>query len=210
MKKVLDEYGILFIADEVQTGLGRTGDHFWGYQAHGMVPDLLTFAKGVGNGAHPRRRRRPGRGHRLRARRTPSRRSAATRSRAPARWRTSTTCSTTTCRRNARKHGCDACRRRCRRLADAHPCIAEVRGQGLMLAIETVRAGQRRSQPGGPEPWPAARPALMEATRRRGLLVGKGGLYGNVLRIAPPLSVTEDEIAEADRDPRSAAAEEVR
>ena len=43
-KKVLDESGILLIADEVQTGWGRTGDHFWGYQAHGVVPDMLTFA----------------------------------------------------------------------------------------------------------------------------------------------------------------------
>jgi len=49
-RKVLDEYGVLFIADEVQTGWGRTGAHFWGYQAHGVIPDLLTFAKGIGNG----------------------------------------------------------------------------------------------------------------------------------------------------------------
>ena len=49
-KKVLDEHGILLISDEVQTGWGRTGEHFWGYQAHGVTPDLLTFAKGVGNG----------------------------------------------------------------------------------------------------------------------------------------------------------------
>ncbi|HZD23617.1 MAG TPA: aspartate aminotransferase family protein, partial [Acidimicrobiia bacterium] len=50
MKEVLDEHGILFITDEVQTGWGRTGEHFWGYQAHGLTPDLLTFAKGLGNG----------------------------------------------------------------------------------------------------------------------------------------------------------------
>ena len=50
MKKELDNRGILFISDEVQTGWGRTGEHFWGYQAHGVVPDMLTFAKGVGNG----------------------------------------------------------------------------------------------------------------------------------------------------------------
>ena len=50
MKKVLDEYEILFISDEVQTGWGRTGEHFWGYEAHGVVPDALTFAKGLGNG----------------------------------------------------------------------------------------------------------------------------------------------------------------
>ena len=47
---MLDEHGILFITDEVQTGWGRTGEHFWGYQAHGITPDLLTFAKGLGNG----------------------------------------------------------------------------------------------------------------------------------------------------------------
>ena len=49
-KEVLDEHGILFVSDEVQTGWGRTGEHFWGYQAHGITPDLLTFAKGLGNG----------------------------------------------------------------------------------------------------------------------------------------------------------------
>ncbi|MGH8912684.1 MAG: aspartate aminotransferase family protein, partial [Acidimicrobiia bacterium] len=50
MKEVLDREGILFISDEVQTGWGRTGEHFWGYQAHGITPDILTFAKGLGNG----------------------------------------------------------------------------------------------------------------------------------------------------------------
>ncbi len=50
LKEVLDAHGILFISDEVQTGWGRTGEHFWGYQAHGITPDILTFAKGLGNG----------------------------------------------------------------------------------------------------------------------------------------------------------------
>ena len=50
LKEVLDEYGILFVSDEVQTGWGRTGDHFWGFQAHGVTPDLIVFAKGLGNG----------------------------------------------------------------------------------------------------------------------------------------------------------------
>ena len=50
MKKELDNRGVLFISDEVQTGWGRTGENFWGYQAHAMTPDILTFAKGVANG----------------------------------------------------------------------------------------------------------------------------------------------------------------
>ena len=49
-KEVLDEHGILLISDEVQTGWGRTGEHFWGISAHGIVPDAMTFAKGLGNG----------------------------------------------------------------------------------------------------------------------------------------------------------------
>ena len=48
--KELSNRGILFVSDEVQTGWGRTGEHFWGYQAHGITPDIMTFAKGVGNG----------------------------------------------------------------------------------------------------------------------------------------------------------------
>ena len=50
MKEVLDEDGILLVADEVQTGWGRTGENFWGIEAHGVVPDIMTFAKGAGNG----------------------------------------------------------------------------------------------------------------------------------------------------------------
>src|SRR5208337_3822083 len=49
-QEVLDEHGILLISDEVQTGWGRTGEHFWGISAHGIVPDAMTFAKGLGNG----------------------------------------------------------------------------------------------------------------------------------------------------------------
>ncbi len=50
MKEILDEYGILFVSDEVQTAWGRTGDHYWGFQAHDITPDIITFAKGIGNG----------------------------------------------------------------------------------------------------------------------------------------------------------------
>src|SRR5262249_46595211 len=50
VNRVRHRHGILFVADEVQTAWGRTGEPFWGYQAHGITPDLLTFAKGLGNG----------------------------------------------------------------------------------------------------------------------------------------------------------------
>ena len=70
------------------------------------------------------------------------------------------------------------------------PVVAELRGRGLMLAIETVH-------PDSIEPYPDAAVQLMEITRAAGLLIGKGGLYSNVLRIAPPMTVTVDEIDEA-------------
>jgi 4-aminobutyrate aminotransferase len=78
------------------------------------------------------------------------------------------------------------------RLADVereNAAVAEVRGKGLMIGIELVR-------PGTNEPAPAAASAVIEEARRRGLLVGKGGLHGNCLRIAPPLSLTEEEADE--------------
>jgi 4-aminobutyrate aminotransferase-like enzyme len=68
--------------------------------------------------------------------------------------------------------------------------IAEVRGKGLMQAIETV-------EPGSLEPAPERAAEMHERCKQRGLLIGKGGLYGNVLRIAPPLTVTEEEIDRA-------------
>ena len=109
---------------------------------------------------------------------------------------------------NARKQG-DVLANALRGLAARHRWIADVRGRGLMLAIECCvpPTGDAPVAPGGPEPWPAGAAAFMEATRRRGLLLGKGGLYGNVLRIAPPLSVTDDEIAEAIEILRAAAVE---
>jgi 4-aminobutyrate aminotransferase len=75
-----------------------------------------------------------------------------------------------------------------RRLAEGRPAVGEVRAKGLMLAVELVEPGTRT-------PAPALAAQLQEEARRGGLLVGKGGLYGNVLRIAPPLILTE---AEAD------------
>ena len=73
---------------------------------------------------------------------------------------------------------------------DASSVVAELRGKGLMLAIETVQAGSL-------EPNTDAARRIMEEARAAGLLIGKGGLYGNVLRIAPPMTVTEAEIDEA-------------
>jgi 4-aminobutyrate aminotransferase len=186
MKKALDEHDILFIADEVQTGWGRTGDHFWGYEAHGMVPDVLTFAKGVANGL-------PLGGVVARAdiMNAVGANSISTFGGNPVAVAAANAnldyLLAHDLQGNARRVGARM-RARLEATAARHPWIAEVRGRGLMLAIETVH-------PGGIEPDAPAATAVLEAARRHGVLIGKGGLYGNVLRIAPPLSITE---AEAD------------
>jgi 4-aminobutyrate aminotransferase len=185
MKEVLDAHGILFVADEVQTGWGRTGDHFWGYQAHGLVPDAITFAKGVGNGLAI-----GGVVARAELMDAVGANSISTFGGNPLAARAALAVldylEAHDLQGNARTVGARLAEG-LRRLAAGNPAIGDVRGKGLMLAVELVDPG------GAPDAGAAAR--AQEAARRGGLLLGKGGLYGNVLRIAPPLVVTE---AEAD------------
>jgi len=197
-KEVLDEHGILFISDEVQTGWGRTGENFWGYQAHGITPDILTFAKGVGNGL-------PLGGVVARAEIVDAFKAnsistfggnpvAIAGALANLEYLLEHDLQGNSLKQGARMRDI------LEPVVKETEWIAELRGKGLMLAVETV-------VPETNEPDPAKSSALMEGTKKRGLLVGKGGLYGNVLRIAPPLTVTDDEteegatiLAEAIRD----------
>jgi 4-aminobutyrate aminotransferase len=188
LAEVVAEHGGLFVSDEVQTGWGRTGDHFWGFQAHGVEPDLITFAKGLGNGLAIGGV--VGRGDVMEAVTTSS---ISTFGGNPL----ATTAARATLdylldhdlQANAAKLG-DRLLSGLRDLADAHPVIGDVRGRGLMLAIELV-------VPGDEDPDPVAAGRLLEETRERGLLVGKGGLHGNVIRMAPPMTLTDDEAGEA-------------
>jgi 4-aminobutyrate aminotransferase len=185
-REVLDRYGILFVSDEVQTGWGRTGEHFWGYQAHGIVPDLLTFAKGLGNGMAL-----AGVVARAEIMDCLAANSISTFGGNPL----STAAGLANLeyllehdlQTNAYKVG-NHLRQRVDDLAARSAVIGEVRGKGLMIGVELV-------EPGGTAPDPKAAAAVLEETKKEGLLVGKGGMYGNVLRIAPPLTLTE---AEAD------------
>jgi 4-aminobutyrate aminotransferase len=187
MGKELSNRDILFISDEVQTGWGRTGEHFWGYQAHGIVPDILTFAKGVGNGITLA-------GVVARAEIMDSIKvlSFSTFGGNPL----STAAGRATLRYvlehdlqgNAKAMGTRLTERLAPVVAET-PWIAELRGRGLMQAIEMVH-------PGGIEPDAAISGRLLDAAKDRGLLVGKGGLYGNVIRLAPMLAITESELDE--------------
>ena len=184
IKQRLDEHGILFITDEVQTGWGRTGENFWGYQAHGITPDILTFAKGLGNGLAMA-------GVVARAEIMDSLQAnsistfggnplATTGALANLEYLLEHDLQT-----NSQKVG-QQLMNGIRNLADEVPAIGEVRGKGLMIGVELVKAGSK-------EPDAPVTAEIMERAREGGLLIGKGGLLGNVLRIAPPLSLTEEE-----------------
>jgi len=188
MKKVLDEYGILFISDEVQTGWGRTGEHFWGFQAHDIQPDLMTFAKGLGNGlAIGGVVGRPELVDSVRAN-SVSTFGGNPLSSAGALANLDYIISHDL-QANALQVG-NFLRDQLQVRTGALGVVGEIRGKGLMVGIELVEPGTLTANP-------QAAQAVLEACRRGGLLVGKGGLYNNVLRIAPPMSVTMSEATSA-------------
>lgn len=186
-RKELDAHGILLIADEVQTGWGRTGEHFWGYEAHDVVPDMLTFAKGVGNGAAL-----AGVVARAEIMETIQVTSFSTFGGNPlscaASLATLEALEEEDMQANALAMG-ERLVAALQPVVDATPWIAELRGKGLMQALEFVHADTL-------EPDAARANEVLEGCRRHGLLVGKGGLYGNVIRIAPMLNVSGAELDE--------------
>jgi 4-aminobutyrate aminotransferase len=195
-KEVLDRHGILWITDEVQTGWGRTGDHFWGWQAHDASgpPDILTFAKGVGNGMSM-----GGVVARAEVMNCLTANSISTFGGSPI-----TTAGALAnlaylvdhdLQGNARRVG-GLLRSRLDAVAAGSAIVREVRGRGLMLGVELV-------EPGTDTPSPTAASLVLEAAREHGVLIGKGGRDGNALRIAPPLTLT---VAEAEEGAEALAA----
>jgi 4-aminobutyrate aminotransferase len=178
----------LYVADEVQTGWGRTGGKWFGIEQYGVRPDLIVAAKSLGNG-HP---------------------IGATLARAAVAdaftGMTIATFGGNPVTMAAAKAVVDAIaadrlmdnaasvgghlRARLEGLAEKHAVIGEVRGMGLMQGVELVK--DRKTK----EPATQAAGAVLEAAKDRGLIIGKGGLYGNVLRISPALNVTR---ADADQ-----------
>lgn len=188
-REVLQEHGILWIADEVQTGWGRTGDHFWGWQAHAQngPPDILTFAKGIGNGMSI-----GGVVARAEVMNCLDSNSISTFGGSPVTMAAGLAnliyLLEHDLQGNARRVG-GLLIERLRAVGATTECVREVRGRGLMIGIELVK-------PGTDEADPDAAARVIEAAREGGLLVGKGGGHNtSVLRIAPPLTLT---VAEAE------------
>jgi 4-aminobutyrate aminotransferase len=186
-REVLDEHGILFISDEVQTGWGRTGEHFWGIGAHGVTPDAMTFAKGLGNGfaiggVVARGDLLDGlRGNGI-----------STFGGNPISTAAANATLDYVLDHDLQGHAAALGQiiiPALREAAAASAAGGEVRGKGLMFALDMV--DPKTGQASAPL---AAR--MLEETRERGLLIGKGGLTGNTLRMAPPLTLSEAEARE--------------
>ncbi|WP_369147421.1 aspartate aminotransferase family protein [Streptomyces sp. R44] len=189
-RRVLDRHGILWISDEVQTGWGRTGDHFWGWQAHGQAgpPDILTFAKGIGNGMSI-----GGVVARAEIMNCLDANSISTFGGSPITMAAGLANLAYLLEHdlqgNARRVG-GLLIERVRAAAVGVAAVREVRGRGLMIGIELTEPGTDRANPD-------AAGAVLEAARENGLLIGKGGGHNtSTLRIAPPLSLTVSEAEE--------------
>ncbi|HJZ58128.1 MAG TPA: aspartate aminotransferase family protein [Gemmataceae bacterium] len=183
---IVRRHGGLCIADEVQTGFGRTGTAFWGFENWGVTPDLVTMAKGIGNGAPLGACVTRPEIAAVMARRIHFNTFGGNPVSVTQGLATLEIIDRDQIQQNAREVGAHL-KRRLTELADRQPLIGEVRGMGLMLGVELVR--DRASK----EPADTEAADVLELAKERGLLIGKGGLHGNTLRIKPPMCVTRDD-----------------
>jgi alanine-glyoxylate transaminase/(R)-3-amino-2-methylpropionate-pyruvate transaminase len=179
--------GGICIADEVQTGFGRTGTHYWGFETQGVTPDVVTLAKGIGNGAPlaavvttPEI-----------ARPLSDRIHFNTFGGNPVSCAIGKAVLEVIDRENLQQNCLDMgtlLMGGLKGLMERHEVIGDVRGRGLMTGVELVK--DRKTK----EPAKDACARVFERAKDMGLLIGKGGLHGNVLRIKPPMCITREDV----------------
>jgi alanine-glyoxylate transaminase/(R)-3-amino-2-methylpropionate-pyruvate transaminase len=182
---IVKKAGGLFIADEVQSGFARTGN-FWGFEAHNVVPDIVTMAKGIGNGFP------------LGAVVTTPEIAGVLTRRCYFNTFGGNAVATTAglavlnviekekLQENASMVG-SYLKGKLNQLKEKHEIIGDVRGRGLMLGVELVSDRKLKT------PATAETLHIMDQMKELGVLVGKGGYFGNVFRITPPLCFTKDD-----------------
>ena len=183
---VIREHGGLCIADEVQTGFGRTGDHYWGFQNWDVVPDIVVMAKGIGNGVP------------LAAVTTRSEIAQSLTNRIhfntfggnPVCMAAGSAVLDVIDDEGLQEHSRivgGRLKAGLKKLMSDHKLVGDVRGMGLMLGMELVRDRSTKV------PAKTETLELLEATRDMGVLVGKGGIDGNVIRVKPPMCITAED-----------------
>ncbi len=189
--KIVKNYGGLFISDEVQTGFGRTGRKWFGIEQWEVTPDMITCAKSMGNGVPI--------GATITTAELADQYRGATISTFGGNPVTSVAARAVievieeeNLRENTHVVG-GYFRGKLEELQQKYPLIGDVRGMGLMQGLELVK--DRRTK----EPAPEATTQVLERTRENGLLIGKGGLYNNVIRMAPAMNISKADVDEGIR-----------
>ena len=189
--RIVKNYGGLSISDEVQTGWGRTGKKWWGIEQWEVTPDIITSAKSMGNGIPT--------GLTVTTAEIADKFQGLTISTFGGNPVTSVAVRAVievieeeNLRENTHVVG-SYLRKKLEELQAKYPLIGDVRGMGLMQALELVK--DRKTK----EPAPAETNQVLEGARRNGLLIGKGGLYGNTIRLAPPMNISKADVDEGIR-----------
>lgn len=184
--EIVREHGGLCIADEVQGGFGRTGHHYWAHQNWDVVPDIITMAKGIGNGIPLAAMTTTAEIAQVMTNRIHFNTFGGNPVSMVQGLATLDVIDAEGIQQNALIVG-GHLKKRLQELAHRHELLGEVRGMGLMLGVELVR--DRKTK----EPATSECADLVEQAKLRGLLLGKGGLHGNTIRLKPPMCITKDD-----------------
>ncbi len=183
---IVKKYGGVFISDEVQTGWGRTGGKWFGIEQWGVEPDIITSAKSLGNGAPV--------GLTVARPEVADAMKGLTISTFGGNPVTATQAKAVIDYIDEHKLAINAAetgaylRAKLEEMKAKHPIIGDVRGMGLLQGVELVEDRETKT------PAAAATNALLEASRENGLMIGKGGTWGNVIRISPPMNISKSDV----------------